>query len=476
MNGGSISINLLKTSGMILISDCIFNSTSSDLGGALYLHTSELKKNSFFKITNTHFYKTSSKFGGSLYFELQIWNDFLIYFIKNCTFQKNYAIYNGGAIYIFQNSNNIEQNIERTEETNSVFLRDAFYNLNNFHFFSFQSFDFNVSGNIFDNCSSLLGGGGALFIDFDSISSVQNQGLISFNENTFERNQAIYGNNMASNPYFIYSECHKNDSTKLIFEGSYFNLSFYLLDFYENVVKFPNSSISIPSVKLELLNHKNAILVNLNEKNQFSNEGFVQFTDLQILGEKSKKYQLTAMLDSPNVGELSVNSSIELAIVGCPIGYINLGQQCISCNKHQYSFDGNICIDCPLQNAQLVECVKSNYVNSISNNSYSVSNGYWILEKDHQPSILFQCIVEENCLRFTCKIEKSNYTENSTITCHNETGFLNFEKGYGFGKKKKFFFFFFFQIFLFFTKKKVFVLRVIKALCVLNVYLVTTEV
>ncbi|CAG9325853.1 unnamed protein product [Blepharisma stoltei] len=334
------------------------------------------------RIENTEFRNGSGKNGGAIYCSKCV-----SLLIDSCLFSKNSASYSGGAVYLITEQSSP---VDHYMISSSKFLNNEAYNggaifsenINLTIYLSEFTKNFADSLRSENNDKGVIDGiGGGIKLsckDFDNCllnlssnlfsenKAINNGGAISwadiepvFDNNSFQRNSATYGNGIASFPIMMFYEENRsgsNSPTRIlenptisgIASGQKNNkpMSFALVDHYNQVVKTDNIS------QAQLLNlNSDTILFGVTMTTALN--GIFNFTDYVITAKPGTSTQIKIYTSAIKEAKgNSYSNSVLYANVDlrlCTFGEATVNITCLVCEESYYSLNPNnrACLQCP---------------------------------------------------------------------------------------------------------------------------------
>ena len=152
--------------------------------------------------------------------------------------------------------------------------------------------------------------------------------------NEFQKNSALYGDDLTTSPYYLVTNTSK---TLKIFNGLPFNLTYYVRDIFNKEIMYKQNS-KLPKVEI-FLNDSNSFLIthypqNSIEVNTYAN---ATFNSIKITGDGHQNFSLVSVLTDWNFN--FVNNTLQVELIGCPLGYYYQSSVCLKCNSESYTFN-----------------------------------------------------------------------------------------------------------------------------------------
>lgn len=336
-------------------------------GGGVY------SKNSLLEIQESFFSGLSLPYLGAVKIE-ESQSKINISSFYNCTFD------NGGAVSIIDSSCTITNNVfshNTATKGGALYIRSTLT----------ENFVIGVSKNKFTSNSATSGGG------------VYWQGqIIDLSDNTFNSNQAVYGQDKASSEVSMkFSNSFSSVNPGHVVPSC---LEILLHDYYDQVI-FEDESTVI-----------GLTLINSNQNSSISgsifaaqSNGMFSFCAVQIFGQPGSSITLRATIygSSKNLIAPFVETSIYLE--ECKSGEVitEFSNSCEECPLGEYSLFNNetVCKKCP-ENAV---CEKDSII---------PISGYW---HDNNSVSIFQCVNPDSCVNKGEKTCADGYTGNLCAVC-----------------------------------------------------------
>lgn len=268
------------------------------------------------------------------------------------------------------------------------------------------------------------------------ISTVFSQGKITVDENnTYDKNSDNIKFISFPLKTKIYSSSIENPTLNII-SGVSFNLKIKILDLYDQLIFFDNSSVFI--MKIFKKEEGNTIL--MENTLGTTEQGIVTFTNVTIKTNSNSKFTVSILrafqgLESDSIFKQEIEQQYLFFARKCQIGEVILSDlTCKKCSKGEYSFIDPMLIDLKYQKCN--KCPE----NSECPGGYIISPKPGFYRKSNMSTNVVSCINQHACLG-AGNFNINNYTDIEEIIhgqcLFGNTGSLCFYCEFGYGRFEK---------------------------------------